>query len=231
MRSSLKRRNFIGGLIVSLMGALALLFRRTARAAPGFRLRPPGALPESDFLAACTRCFKCSNACPNACIKFSGLEGGLENAFTPYIQARDRACILCGECAKACPTGALNSFEAERDAHRTEQKRQDLEARVETLYAHDAYSFVAQSHKIGAARAARDALVATAEAEGWSARKFGLAWDCLVSNLGLQPDGRRLCKSMGNMPACISITPSLCYMLLSFNMKKRSFRAKLSQKP
>ena len=116
MRSSLKRRNFIGGLIVSLMGALALLFRRTARAAPGFRLRPPGALPESDFLAACTRCFKCSNACPNACIKFSGLEGGLENAFTPYIQARDRACILCGECAKACPTGALNSFEAERDA-------------------------------------------------------------------------------------------------------------------
>jgi ferredoxin-type protein NapG len=59
-------------------------------------LRPPGALEEKDFLAACTRCFKCGNACPNSCIHFSGLDGGLEEAFTPYIVARERACILCG---------------------------------------------------------------------------------------------------------------------------------------
>ncbi len=114
MLGVLTKRNFIGAAIASLMGTLGMFFGRGARAATGFRLRPPGALAGGDFLAACTRCFKCGSACPNSCIQFSGLEGGLENAFTPYIKARERACVLCGECANVCPTGALKPFGNER---------------------------------------------------------------------------------------------------------------------
>ncbi len=115
MRARIGRRSFIGAAISVAMGGLGLLFRRRRRAGTQFRLRPPGALEEEDFLSACTRCFKCGNACPNGCIQFSGLEDGLENAFTPYIVARERACILCGECADVCPTGALLPFAATRE--------------------------------------------------------------------------------------------------------------------
>ena len=115
MRAQIGRRSFIGAAISAAMGGLAVLFRRRGSASSQLRLRPPGALEEDAFLSACTRCFKCGNACPNDCIQFSGLEGGLEEAFTPYIVARERACILCGECADVCPTGALQPFLATRE--------------------------------------------------------------------------------------------------------------------
>ncbi len=115
MLARIGRRSFIGFAISAAMGGLGLLFRRRRRASSQFRLRPPGALEGDAFLSACTRCFKCGNACPNACIQFAGLEGGLEEAFTPYIVARERACILCGECADVCPTGALQPFLATRE--------------------------------------------------------------------------------------------------------------------
>lgn len=66
-------------------------------------------------MSSCARCFNCGNACPNGCIQYTGFESGLEEAFTPYIVARERACILCGECAEVCPTGALQPFEATRE--------------------------------------------------------------------------------------------------------------------
>jgi ferredoxin-type protein NapG len=111
----LGRRHFLGSLVASFMGVAGFLMKGTASARDGLRLRPPGALAEGDFLSACARCFRCGNACPNQCIQFSGLEDGLENAFSPFIKARERACILCGECTKVCPTGALKEFGSERE--------------------------------------------------------------------------------------------------------------------
>jgi MauM/NapG family ferredoxin protein len=115
VRAKIGRRSFIGVLIAAAMGGVSQLFRSRRRASSQFRLRPPGALDEDAFLSACTRCFKCGNACPNDCIQFSGLEDGLEKAFTPYLVARERACILCGECGDVCPTGALKPFLATRE--------------------------------------------------------------------------------------------------------------------
>jgi len=111
----LERRGFLGALVAGSMGLAALAARSEKRGRASFRLRPPGALAEDEFLDRCTRCFKCGNACPNSCIKFGSLADGLSNAFTPYIQARDRGCILCGECANVCPTGALQPFETTRE--------------------------------------------------------------------------------------------------------------------
>lgn len=111
-RTGIGRRTVLGGLIAGAIGLAGGWKGASGRATPGIRLRPPGALAEEDFLAACSRCLRCGNACPNDCIEFHGLGDGLAKALTPYVKARTRGCILCGECAEACPTGALQRFPA-----------------------------------------------------------------------------------------------------------------------
>jgi MauM/NapG family ferredoxin protein len=70
--------------------------------------RPPGALPEIGFLAACTRCGACAEACPPRAILTVRTDGGLA-AGTPYLDAAVQPCTVCPDmpCAVACPTGAL----------------------------------------------------------------------------------------------------------------------------
>ncbi len=105
----------MGIVVAALVALFGGLLRRTRRVIPGLLLRPPGALPEEDFLEACVRCFKCGNACPNSCIEFHPVGDGIDVAFTPFIKARSRGCILCGECTDVCPTGALAPFEIGRE--------------------------------------------------------------------------------------------------------------------
>lgn len=88
----------------SLVAGYAIRGTPAANAAP---LRPPGALPETDFAAACIRCFQCGSVCPNQCIRFHTMGDGPGKAYTPYIRAREQACILCMRCTQVCPTDAL----------------------------------------------------------------------------------------------------------------------------
>lgn len=76
-------------------------------------LRPPGALPEEEFLESCIRCGQCAEVCPNQCIKFFDGEEGLSSRDTPYIIPREKACILCMKCGDACPSGALKPIKRE----------------------------------------------------------------------------------------------------------------------
>jgi len=71
-------------------------------------LRPPGALPERDFLARCLRCGKCAQVCPFQSIRIAGLLDGLEQMGTPFIKPREKPCWLCMKCTAACPSGALD---------------------------------------------------------------------------------------------------------------------------
>jgi MauM/NapG family ferredoxin protein len=70
--------------------------------------RPPGALPEMAFLAACTRCGACETVCPPHAIHPVPTSGGLA-AGTPMINPKNQPCTVCTEmpCVGACPTGAL----------------------------------------------------------------------------------------------------------------------------
>lgn len=88
-------------------------------------IRPPGALPEDDFVATCIRCMRCVDACPNQCIKSMPAESGRQNAGTPHIKPREQACMLCsraeGEylrCTEVCPSGALQRVLKNVDAIR-----------------------------------------------------------------------------------------------------------------
>lgn len=78
------------------------------RIAPERYVRPPGALPEVAFLAACTRCGECVAACPPKVIRTVPTSGGLA-AGTPYLDVVRSPCIACPDmpCAAACPTDAL----------------------------------------------------------------------------------------------------------------------------
>src|SRR4051812_15139557 len=71
-------------------------------------VRPPGALPELGFLAACTRCGACIEACPPHALAPVPRDGGLA-AGTPFLDLRTQPCVACATmpCVAACPTAAL----------------------------------------------------------------------------------------------------------------------------
>ena len=85
----------------------------SARGALGV-VRPPGSLAEPDFLAACIRCTRCSDACEAQCILLFGPEAGRLQG-TPYILPGTRGCTMCLACGKACPAGAILPLERKED--------------------------------------------------------------------------------------------------------------------
>lgn len=73
------------------------------------RLRPPGAISEQKFLAACIKCGQCVQVCPVKAIKLADIMDG-NGIGAPYIDSRAQACdFSCDglQCVLACPTGAL----------------------------------------------------------------------------------------------------------------------------
>ena len=74
-------------------------------------LRPPGALPEVDFLATCIRCGACLRICVTHTLQASGLDNGLEGWGTPIHNMRTAGCEQqCDLCGKTCPTGAIRNL-------------------------------------------------------------------------------------------------------------------------
>ncbi|ENO78400.1 ferredoxin-type protein NapG [Thauera sp. 63] len=93
-------------------GLLALgagMYAKQASALPATAIRPPGALPEHDFLAACVRCGLCVRDCPYDTLKLGELGDSVATG-TPYFEARKIPCEMCEDipCVVACPTGALD---------------------------------------------------------------------------------------------------------------------------
>ncbi len=76
--------------------------------------RPPGALPESEFLEKCHRCGNCVKNCPaNAIQPLQHTNVNILN--TPYIDPDAQPCVICDSlaCMYVCPSGALHPVYAE----------------------------------------------------------------------------------------------------------------------
>lgn len=110
---SQSRRAFLGagaalGLFAVSRGmstALADAIDDQASARP--LIRPPGALAEDKFNAACVRCESCAKICPSGVIELVGLDRGLEKIYTPVLNFRKSKCYMCGKCDVVCPNGTL----------------------------------------------------------------------------------------------------------------------------
>lgn len=94
---------------VGLFGLGVGMYAQRASALPAMAIRPPGALPEETFLAACTRCGQCVRNCPYGILKLAELGDDVPLG-TPYFTARTGPCEMCEDipCVPACPTGALD---------------------------------------------------------------------------------------------------------------------------
>jgi ferredoxin-type protein NapG len=81
--------------------------RLEARAAQW--IRPPFALPELNFLLACSRCEACINACPHGVIFALSASYGLDVAASPALDLGSTGCHLCADwpCVTACEPAAL----------------------------------------------------------------------------------------------------------------------------
>ena len=104
LTSVLTRRAFAGlagkgAAVVAIGGTMVVL--DTSREF----IRPPGALPEEDFLAACIRCDRCRKVCPEGFITPVAITESLVNAGTPRLIGY---CPRCFKCTLICPTGALS---------------------------------------------------------------------------------------------------------------------------
>jgi MauM/NapG family ferredoxin protein len=74
-------------------------------------IRPPGALPEPDFLTTCVRCGECMKACPTNTLQPIWLTAGLEGIFSPVMTPRLGPCAVnCNVCGQVCPTGAIRKL-------------------------------------------------------------------------------------------------------------------------
>ena len=81
-------------------------FLRGALHAKAKRFRPPWAIAEPAFTAACTRCGDCLKGCPESILAPG--RGGF-----PEIDFRKGACSFCGDCVGACKPGALKREDAD----------------------------------------------------------------------------------------------------------------------
>lgn len=114
------RRELLARLALALLGSAGTLgaiaavrLGAPAEVSPQLRgrglIRPPGALPEETFLAACVRCQRCAHECEAGAIRLFGPgTGALEG--TPYLVPELTGCTLCLRCGPACPTGAITAL-------------------------------------------------------------------------------------------------------------------------
>ena len=77
-------------------------------------VRPPGSVPEREFLQMCIRCGECFKACPYHVLQPLGFQQGLEGLWTPQVVADHSGCApSCNACGQVCPTGAIRALPLE----------------------------------------------------------------------------------------------------------------------
>ena len=108
---TLSRRTFISSMAVGAALPFFLDARTMAKRPDPYLVRPPGALPEDEFLGRCIRCGECMKVCIGNGLQPTFLAAGLEGIFSPRLNARTGYCEYnCTLCGQVCPTGALTQL-------------------------------------------------------------------------------------------------------------------------
>jgi ferredoxin len=112
----LGRRQILAAGVVGLFGGLVFHGHPLAgsrRFNPEL-IRPPGSIPENDFLEKCIRCGECMKVCPTNVIQPTMLEAGLEGLWSPILKTQIDYCeYKCAMCTQVCPTEAIRPLSLE----------------------------------------------------------------------------------------------------------------------
>ncbi len=85
---------------------------------PILPIRPPGSVPEKEFLEMCIRCGECFKVCPNNVLQVQGFRQGFEGLWTPFANPDWAGCeSSCNACGQVCPTGAIRALPLEEKRH------------------------------------------------------------------------------------------------------------------
>ncbi|HUX06614.1 MAG TPA: 4Fe-4S binding protein [Acidobacteriota bacterium] len=75
-------------------------------------IRPPGSIPEEEFLQRCVRCGECMKVCLTNALHPATFEAGVEGLWTPVLVPRIGYCeYYCTLCGQVCPTGAIRHLD------------------------------------------------------------------------------------------------------------------------
>lgn len=112
---NLGRRSFVRSAAAGL--ALAGVVKadvRSGRNINGTFIRPPGSVPEGEFLARCIRCGLCLKTCKTNGLQPAAFEAGLDGLWSPRLVPRIGGCEdKCNMCGLVCPTGAIRALPME----------------------------------------------------------------------------------------------------------------------
>jgi polyferredoxin/ferredoxin len=108
------RRQFMFTTAASI-GAIGLLnIGLKDRKAETKTIRPPGALPEDDFMDRCIRCLECVRICESngGCLQPDHIHNNLAELWLPVAVMREGYCAYdCNLCGQVCPTDAILPLE------------------------------------------------------------------------------------------------------------------------
>jgi MauM/NapG family ferredoxin protein len=108
LAEGLSRRAFVGTALAGLAAPFLFAVRPLKLHPEPSLIRPPGALPENQFLGRCVRCGECMQVCIGNALHPALTEAGIEGLFTPRLIPRIGYCeYQCTLCGQVCPTGAI----------------------------------------------------------------------------------------------------------------------------
>jgi polyferredoxin len=118
-----ERRRFLQAGLAGMGGALGALMDpdsprhpagKPAHAYQAALIRPPGAVPEEEFLRRCLRCGACMHVCPSNALQPVYFLAGAAGLFSPVLMPRRGACEAdCNACGPVCPSRALRALPLE----------------------------------------------------------------------------------------------------------------------
>jgi len=114
------RRALLGGLLAGVsLPFLGRLDGQIHRVSDARLIRPPGAVPEKEFLELCQRCGLCMKVCPTNAINPTLAEAGMAGLWTPRLIMIMGYCeYTCTLCTSVCPTGAIKEITAKEKIER-----------------------------------------------------------------------------------------------------------------
>lgn len=118
---SMSRRAFAISILGGFVAAALIRWDAARRGSSGAKLlRPPGSVPEDQFLDLCIRCGECFKVCPGPVLQPAGLEAGVDALWTPVPVFSHAACHPeCNFCTQICPTRAIRplALEEKKNTH------------------------------------------------------------------------------------------------------------------